>query len=194
MGKDSTPEPAPGSIGLLTSRLAARDEEAFRELHERFFDRLYQFLLVVTRGRADEAQEAVQQTWLRVVRYVRVFDTEEALWDWLKVLARSAARDAGRKQQRYVALLQKFALRRQGCAYAREQASGEENRLRSVLEECLEELDPADRQLIENKYVEGLTVKELSALTGLTEKAIESRLLRARRGLRELVLHKLRTL
>jgi DNA-directed RNA polymerase specialized sigma24 family protein len=45
----------------------------------------------------------------------------------------------------------------------------------------LEELDPQDRLLLEGKYLNGETVKELSAQTGLTDKAVESRLGRLRR-------------
>lgn len=181
---------ASGTIALLTRGLAAGNEAAFREFHAAYFDRLYQFLLVVTRGHEDQAQEALQQTLLRVVRYARAFECEAAFWSWLKVLARSAARDAGRKQRRYCALLADFALR--GPTQVEEPGAAQADRLRALLEEGLAELDPADRRLIEGKYLEGATVKELSAQAGLTEKAVESRLLRLRRGLRACLLHKLR--
>jgi RNA polymerase sigma factor (sigma-70 family) len=188
---NSTSEPIRDSVALLTRRLATGDEAAFQEFHEHYFDRLYQFLLVVTRGQDHEAQEALQQTLLRVLRYVRAFESEDAFWSWLKVVARSAARDAGRKQQRYSALLGKFALRWRGLAD--ERTSGENDRLRAVLEESLDELEPDDRGLIEDKYIDGTTVKELSAHAGLTEKAVESRLLRLRRHLRARVMNKLQT-
>jgi len=189
--EDSTPQPASTTVAPLTRRLAAGDEAAFRKFHALYFDRLYQFLLVVTRGQEHEAQEALQQTLLRVLRYVRVFESEDVFWSWLKALARSAARDAGRKQQRYAAMLQQFALRWRDLAD--EQFPGEDNRLGIILEESLNELDPEDRRLIEGKYLDATSVKELSAHTGLTEKAVESRLLRLRRYLRERVLNKLRS-
>jgi RNA polymerase sigma-70 factor, ECF subfamily len=175
------------TVGLLTRGLAAGDEQAFREFHELYFDRLYQFLLVVARGQEDEAQEALQQTFLRVLRYARAFESEEAFWSWLKVLARSAARDAGRKQHRYLALLRNFALR-----WRAEPPGAEEDRLQGIVQESLQELDPLDHQLVRGKYVEGLTVKELALKTGLTDKAVESRLLRARQQLRARALEKLR--
>jgi DNA-directed RNA polymerase specialized sigma24 family protein len=78
----------------LTTGLASANEEAFREFHRLYFDRLYYFLLIVCRGSHDEAQEALQQTLIRVVRHARAFETEETFWCWLKVVARSAARDA----------------------------------------------------------------------------------------------------
>ncbi len=179
-----------GDIVLMTRGLAAGDEGAFREFHALYFDRLYQFLLVVAHGQEDEAQEALQQTFLRLLRYARVFESEEVFWSWLKALARSAARDAGRKQHRYWALLQRFALFRDTEIPAPE--SPEQDSLRATLDESLEELEAADRRLIEGKYLEGATVKELGAQTGLTEKAVESRLARLRQQLRRRLVNKLR--
>lgn len=185
----STSASAPSDTARLTRRIAAGEEAAFREFHERYFNRLYQFLLVVTRGQEHEAREALQQTLLRVVRHARGFESEDAFWNWLQVLGRSAARDAGRKQQRYAALLQKFALHARTDVGA--QTGPANNLLRTALEESLAELDPEDRRLIEGKYLDGSTVKELSAHSGLTDKAVESRLLRLRRQLRERLIKKL---
>jgi len=176
----------------LTRRLAAREEDAFRKFHELYFDRLHQFLLVVSRGNEVEVQEALQQTLIRVVRYARVFHSEETFWSWLKVLARSAARDAGRKQQRYLRLLDKFAQLFHGESL--KQNGREENRLQSALEECLNDLEPDDRRLLESKYLEGLTMEELSVAGGMTVRAVESRLMRLRRQLRKKILEKLGSL
>jgi len=167
----------------MTQGLAAGDEGVFREFHAAYFDRLYEFLLVVARGQEDEAQEALQQTLLRVLRYARVFESEEVFWSWLKVLARSASRDAGRKRHRYWALLERFALFRRTEIQAPQVP--QEDSLRATLEEGLEELEATDRRLIEGKYLDGATVKELGAQTGLSDKAVESRLVRLRRQLRE---------
>jgi RNA polymerase sigma-70 factor (ECF subfamily) len=177
-------------VALLTRRLAAGEEEAFREFHRLYFDRLYHFLLAVTGGQEAEAQEALQETLLRLLRQRRVFSEEEVFWCWLKAVARNAARDGQRQHRRYFALLQNFALGR-GRA-ARETDGGEESRLGAALEECLEELAPEERQLMENKYVGGETVRELSTAAGLSEKAVESRLLRLRRHLRARIVEKLR--
>lgn len=176
-------------IAALSARLRAGDEEAFREFHQLYFDRLYRFLLVVARGREDEARDALQETLLRVIRYARRFDTEEAFWSWLKSVARNAARDGGRKQSRYLCLLQRFATF-QGHSNTTPEST---HHLGAVLEESLEEIDAADRRMIEAKYLQGSSVRELAAGSGLTEKAVESRLLRLRRQIREGILRKLRT-
>jgi RNA polymerase sigma-70 factor (ECF subfamily) len=169
--------------------LAAHDEEAFRTFHAQYFDRLYHFLLVVARGQEDEAREALQETLLRVARHARAFDEEKPFWCWLKTVARNAARDAGRKQRRYFTLLERFSLRwRLFDKHAEDPA---EPSLQTMLAESLSELDPDERSLVEGKYLDGVATRELSSRTGLTEKAVESRLLRLRRQLRERLLKKL---
>ena len=184
----STPGAADDTL-RLTRLLAAGDEVAFRDFHERYFDRLYEFLMVVSRGQAMEAQEALQETLLRVARYARPLADEHAFWCWLKMVARSAACDAGRKRHRYLNLLRHYALR-----WASIDSSGEassDGELRDLLEENLLALDASDRRLVEGKYLRGSSVRELATETGLTEKAVESRLLRLRRQLREQTLQQL---
>jgi RNA polymerase sigma factor (sigma-70 family) len=182
---------AGGSITNLTTRLVAGDDAAFREFHDRYFDQLYYFLIVVTRGCEDEAQEALQQTRLRVLRYAKVFTSEEVFWGWLKALARSAARDGGRQRQRYAMLLQRFSFFVQRSE-SEQHYPGEESVLHSLMEEMMSALPLEERRLIEGKYLLGETVRELSAKTGLTEKAVEARLSRLRQQLRQSLLEKLR--
>ncbi|HTJ00383.1 MAG TPA: sigma-70 family RNA polymerase sigma factor [Dongiaceae bacterium] len=170
----------------FTRRLAAHDEAAFREFHARYFDRLYQFLLVVARGQEHEAREALQETLLRVARKSRAFAEEEAFWCWLKTVARNAARDAGRKHHRYLRLLDRLLRQRTTTA-----AEHNETPLHTLLEECLGTLPAADRDLVEGKYLDGAAVRELAAGTGLTEKAVESRLHRLRQQLRASLRQKL---
>jgi len=182
-------EAAIGDVAELTRRLAQGDESAFRAFHERYFDRLYQFLLVVARGQEHEAQEALQETLLRVARQGREFTGEDAFWCWLKTVARNAARDGGRKRSRYANLLRKFALERtpQGGTHP----GLEEARLLATLTECLNELPLEDRRLLEGKYLEGATVREIAGATSLSEKTVESRLGRLRQRLRESLLNRL---
>jgi RNA polymerase sigma-70 factor (ECF subfamily) len=176
-------------VASLTRRLAAQEDAAFREFHARYFDQLYQFLLVVTRGQEHEAREALQETLLRVARHGRAFDDEEAFWCWLKTVARNAARDGGRRRRRYFALLERFSI---GLT-SNDTLSGDDSeaRLQTLLAETLNELAPDERSLVEEKYLEGAAVRDLAARTGQSEKAIESRLLRVRRYLRERLLKKL---
>jgi RNA polymerase sigma-70 factor (ECF subfamily) len=181
----------PSAITSLTTRMAARDEEAFREFHSLYFSRLLRYHIIIARGDEHAAHEALQETLLRVVRHARRFDDEEVFWCWLTVLARSSASDAGRKRNRYWQLLAGYA---RSLLHRNEifPPAETDRELREMLDQSITELDTETRALVEGKYLRRATVRELAAETGLTEKAVESKLLRARRELRENVLTKLR--
>ncbi len=86
-------------------------------------------------------------------------------------------------------MLEKFAFWRQ--VELLDTSSGTEDGWRDALEESLAELTPEERLLLQGKYLEGSSVKDLARETGATEKAVESRLLRLRRDLRQRLLQKL---
>jgi len=175
----------------LTAGLAAQDEEAFRRFHAAYFDRLLRYHLVIARGDEHEAQEALQETLLRVARHARRFEEAETFWSWLTVLARSAAADTGRKRNRYWRLIASYA--HSVIPSAPTPVAGDaDEELNGLLGSSMGELPPEERSLVEGKYLRRATVRELASETGLTEKAVEARLLRARRQLREKIITKLR--
>lgn len=178
------------SIAALTQGLAGGDEEAFRDFHRRYFDRLFRLALVLTRGDQTAAGDVLQETLCRVVRHARRFEDEEVFWCWLAALARSAARDAGRKHRRYRALLENYARRWLPLQPAAN--SNDEPFLDELVAQCLNELDATDRALVEGKYLEGQSVRALAAGADLTEKAVESRLGRLRQQLRGRLFDRLR--
>ena len=178
-----------GNIVTFTKRLAAGDEQAFRDFHDRYFQRLFRYLLAACHGNEDEAREALQETMIRVAKYVRKFDDDDVFWCWLCSVARSAANDRGRKKGRYWLLLQRYAAL--WIDDAPESDETEKN-IQGALERCLAKLEPHDRHLLEEKYQRKISVKDLALEAGLTEKAVESRLLRLRRHLRETLLIELK--
>jgi RNA polymerase sigma factor (sigma-70 family) len=183
---------APTEIRRLTAGLAEGAEEAFAQFHACFFDRLLRYLLVVTRGDEEAAREALQQTFIRVARHARQFHDEKVFWDWLTVLARTAAIDGARKHRSYWRAISRYAREWIRPPPAPPASEDPDHLWQALLRAGLNALEDLERSLVEGKYLRGATVRELAAETGLTEKAVESRLTRARRDLRTFVLEKLR--
>lgn len=177
-------------VGCLTTRLVAGDEAAWTEVHQEYAPRLFRYLLVVTGGREDQAADALQATWLRCVRHIRRFDSEEAFWSWLTVLARSSLTDEHRRQNRLVSFLQRFLETRP------EEPAGPsldaDTELLAMLETGMQQLPLEERGLLEAKYLHRQSTRELASELAATEKAVESRLARARLKVREIVLQQLR--
>lgn len=172
------------SVAILTTGIIEGDEAAFRRFHEAYHDRLFRYLLVLHHGDEATARDTLQETFLRVVRHCRRFEEEAAFWNWLTVLARSAARDAGRRQNRYWQAVRRFFGARPEPDPAGRPGADADQRLARLLADGLVQLEPLDRQLTEGKYFEHRTVAELAAAHRLTAKAVESRLHRSRGLLR----------
>jgi RNA polymerase sigma-70 factor (ECF subfamily) len=181
-GTEAMGTPEWSTIRRMTTAMAEGDDEAFRNFHSAYFDRLLRYLFVVTRGDEQAARDALQETLLRVVRHVRPFDSEEVFWSWLTSLARSAAIDAGRKRAGYWRMLLRYASFRVKEPPIEVVA---DNSLDALLPIALQMLEPGERELIEAKYLGKSSVRELAARLGITEKAVESRLARARARLRK---------
>lgn len=168
--------------------MAGGDEAAYGLFYERYCSRLLRYLLVLTRGGEEAAQEALQLTLLRVVRNIKPFRSEEVFWSWLTVLARSALVDEQRKRSRYRAFLDRFFQRNHADIAGPNHA---DSRLLVLLEGKLAELPEDERNLIERKYFEKKPVKDIALTSDASEKSVESKLVRIRRKLRHAILTQL---
>ncbi len=146
----------------MTQAMAWGSDAAFARFFETYFNRLLRYLLVISRSDEDAARDALQDTMTRVAKHVRRFDDEQAFWDWLVVLARSAARDAGRKQTRYRKLLSCFFQNSETGAGPAPEIPHSEDRMNEALEAALGSLPEQDRVLIEQKYFLGASVREIA--------------------------------
>jgi RNA polymerase sigma-70 factor (ECF subfamily) len=188
------PGVAPGAVqpvAMLTRAMVRGEEAAYRQFHESYCQRLYRYLLVVAGGNEGAAQEALQSTFVRVVRHMKAFEYEARFWNWLTVLARTAYLDQARKQRRYFAFLDRFT------RHAHQEAAGSQNReadaqLLALLEQNLDALVPAERDLVERKYFQRQSVRDIAAAGQTTEKAVESQLSRVRQKLKAALLKQLK--
>jgi RNA polymerase sigma-70 factor (ECF subfamily) len=171
------------ATGKLTRRLVKGEEEAYREFYDLYSHRLYGYLFVVCRGNEEQARESLQQTMIKAARYMREFDEEEILWNWLTRVARSCWVDENRKRNRYLTMLERFWKRRTADI---EVGDSIEETFAAAIDVLAEE----DRVLLRQKYAEGLSVREIAENLGSSEKAIESRLTRARNRVKELLSRK----
>ena len=183
------PKPPPDVL-TLTARMSRGDEAAFHEFYKLFFNRLLRYLIVVTNGQEEIAQEALQLTFMRVARHVRKFDSETAFWNWLAVLARNCAVDELRKRNRQQNLLVRFYQQRPDDVDLKSDVADEQ--FLKLLEKGIAGLPDDERLLLERKYFAEETARCLAEEFQVTEKAMESRLLRIRRKLKAVILEQIK--
>lgn len=165
------------NIVILTRGLVGCDEQAWRDLHARYFARLKS--QAMARGVPEgDAAEVVQRVYLRVLRHAKVIATEDALSAWLGCLTRCESIDFTRRSKRRSWLGERFQ-QWQESARGGHVADGE------ALESAMLSLEEEDRRLVSRHYLEGWSQEELAAEQQTSVKAVESKLARLRRRLRK---------
>ena len=160
---------------LVSRFLARRDEAAFRALYGRHTTALYRFLLRLT-GRPADAEEGVQETWVRACRSLDRFEWRSALSTWLAGIAIRWWRE----ERRGRGLRDEPVEEADGPAAA--PILSEVDRI--DLERALGELSLGYREVILLHDVYGHTHAEIAKLLDVDEGTSKSQLSRARRALR----------
>jgi len=188
----------PLQIAELTRAMTRGDEAAYRMFYQHYQPRLFRYIWVVARGREAVAQDALQATLLRVVKYVRIFDREEVFWSWLTRLARTALSDDQKKERRYGSMLAWFRSPNDDANQnenldAHAAIEQREGQLLQWLDACLAALPESERELIEARYFSQIPVRSMAGENDTSEKAIQSKLARIRAKLRASLSERLRS-
>jgi RNA polymerase sigma-70 factor (ECF subfamily) len=85
---------------LCDSIVRSGDERAFRELYRKHSPAVYQLVLRVLGGSNVDAEDVVQETWIRAVRQLQNFRWESSLRTWLSAIALNLSRETLRKRAR----------------------------------------------------------------------------------------------
>jgi RNA polymerase sigma-70 factor (ECF subfamily) len=182
----------------LLSRVRSGDEEAFVMLVGRYQQPMLRLACSMVRNQA-VAEEAVQDTWLGVVRGIERFEGRSSLKTWLFRILVNRARSAGSREPAdgSIETLQvvdpaRFDTQGQWADPLDHWTEESDDRLDAatwvpVLKAALDELPPRQRQVVMLRDVEGLSHDEACAVLGISEGNQRILLHRGRSRLRELI-------
>lgn len=123
------------------------------------------------------ADDLLQEVFIKAMRQGAAFCALRDARAWLFRVARNAATDHLRLAREHVPLPEDLA--------AREAATDPVDALAGCMARVLAELPAADREVIRQCDLEGMTLQRYAAAQGLTLPAVKSRIQRARRRVRE---------
>jgi RNA polymerase sigma-70 factor (ECF subfamily) len=154
-----------------------------------FFDEHYpevfRFVASATGASAADVEDLVQETLLQAWRGRAQFRGEASLLTWVLGIARNLAR------LRLRTLETRGAHDRALRALADLETKAippdllEDAELRRRVRRALDDLDPSQAEALLRRYADGWSVRRIAEESGESEKAVESRLHRAREALRE---------
>jgi RNA polymerase sigma-70 factor, ECF subfamily len=174
------------------------DESAFEEIMKDNHGRLFNIVLNMLHNRGD-AEEIVQDTFIRAHRGLGTFRRESSLRTWLYRIAINLARNRHwyfRRRFRHLTLSLDRPLEggeassrgfgdliASGTPDPAHQASQQE--FSELMTTCLARLDSAHRTILTQRFLKNFSYGEIGAALGVRAGTVKSRLARARKRLRQ---------
>lgn len=181
---------------LVAKRMLAGDEAAFRAFFDTHFPKLYRFALARLDGQHDEAKDVVQQSFVKAFQSLDSYRGEASIYSWMCQICRNTIIDLERRrhrERRHMPLLEDDT-GIQGIldtlsAPVATQPEQETTRadLARLIQATLDALPGHYGDVLEWKYIDGLSTKEIAERLAVGPKAAESMLTRARKAFRDAV-------
>ena len=175
--------PAASETRSLVVRAArSGDVRAFAELVETYYARCLRFALHMLANR-DDAEEAVQDTFIRVHRALPTYEEREAFEPWLFRILANRCRTAGGRARRHSDLFEYGDVPDRPSGRAEDEAFA----WREAIQGALAALPPEQREAFLLRHVEDLSYEDIASATGARISALKMRVKRACDALRGLL-------
>jgi len=176
----------------LVRRALGRDETAVRAIIKANNRRLYRLARGILRN-DNEAEDVVQETYVRAFTHLAEFRGDSSLSTWLSRIAMNEALGRLRRRRPGVELssLPPGTLEAQIIQFPLLSATDDPERtmaqreIQHVVEAAIDELPEPFRMVFITRVVEGMNVEETADILGLKPETVKTRLFRARTMLRD---------
>lgn len=175
----------------LVKQMLAGDERAFERFFDEYFCRLYRFALVRLADDPEAAREVAQMTLTKAIQKLDTYRAESQLFTWLCAICRNQTTDWLRKRRRmdeHVILAEDLPdVRAAVESFAAPTSNSPEQqyqRMQSLrlVQVALDQLPAHYGDVLEWKYIEGESVREIARRLAVGREAAQSTLARARRA------------
>lgn len=165
---------------VLVERARSGDQEAFAGLVRAFQTPVYNLAYRML-GTAMEAEEAVQETFLRIYRRLNTYDPEQKLSSWILAIASHYCVDRLRRRRMvWLSFEEAPAAALTETATEAPERGFLEREKGQEIQELLGLLPETYRVVLVLRYWQDCSYEEMAQMLGSTESAVKSRLHRAR--------------
>ena len=178
----AAPPTTDDQLGRLTDRelvarclgAGQRYDAAFEALYARYADKVFGFLLKLTRSR-EAAEDALQETFVRVYRSLERFDADRDLAVWLLQIARYVAIDSFRVEKKVKRLEATVSSGRPEPQRDEVAGGAADRERREVVNQVLERLSIDDRSLLLLRHYQGLTFQAIGDVVDCSARTAQNR-------------------
>ena len=162
-------------------RVLAGDVDAYAALVDRYYDRCARYAVRML-GSRDDAEDALQATFLRAYKALNRYQERDRFSAWLyRILVNQCRSMAARRAHRDRVFVREEAL----LLNAPDRSTPWTGEDEEFVQRVLRELDPLLREAFLLKHIEEMSYEEMSALTGVGVSALKMRVKRACDRLRD---------
>jgi RNA polymerase sigma-70 factor (ECF subfamily) len=191
MRQAQAPEITAAGDAELVRRALGRDEAAVRAIITANNRKLYRLARGILRNDG-EAEDVVQETYVRAFTHLEDFRGDSSLATWLARIAMNEALGRLRRRRPGVewSSLPEGVLEAQIIQFPLASADDPEKsmaqrEIQRVVEQAIDELPEAFRLVFITRVIEGMNVEETAEILGLKAETVKTRLHRARNLLRD---------
>lgn len=173
----------------LVRRIQAGDEIAFGEVVNRYQGKVFSIIYGILRNRND-AEDIAQQVFAKIYFSIKNFDFRSSLLTWIYKITVNECYDYLRKKKVRKLVYESDFTEEESQRMERADPGTDGKPLidedlarRDLVVKLLAKVSEEDRNLLLLKEVEGHSVEELAAMTGMNENTIKVKLFRARQKL-----------
>lgn len=175
----------------LAGKYLSGDTSAMTEIYERYVDKVYRLAYSKLQDHHD-AQDVTSSVFLKLCTYLQQFKGNSKLSTWIFAVSSNACIDYIRRRKPQDSLDREVAGKEgepMGRQYAdtapgpEEEAENEDFRI--YMMRLLQQLPDMQRQILELRFVIGMSYQEISDELGIEMGTVKSRINRAVAGLRE---------
>lgn len=177
----SAPAPVPSladqpdaALAALARADASQRKAAFSQLHARYADEVFAFLVVLLRDRA-LAEDTLQEAFYRLYRGLESYEPSRPFRPWLHQVVRNTAIDALRTRRKATTAASPAAPERAADETGPLEALAKAENL-ATARDAFEALPEETRALLYQRHTLGLKLEELAASWAVTERTIRNRL------------------
>jgi RNA polymerase sigma-70 factor (ECF subfamily) len=165
---------------VLVGRVLEGDVDSYAKLVARYRERYGRFAVHML-GNREDAEEALQDTFVRAYRSLATCDDPARFGSWLFRILVNRCRTAGGRRQRRD---KTFVRDETALLEAASDHPAERTAWREEIDRALAKLDGDQREAFLMRHVEGLSYEEMSELTNVGVSALKMRVSRACERLR----------
>ena len=168
----------------LVAQIAQRNKRALQQLYSRHHVRIYRFALRFLNDEA-AAEDTVSEVFIDVWRQAERFEGRSQVTTWLLAIARNKALSMLRRRSNE-------ELDDEVAEFIEDPSDNPEvamlkSQRASVLQDCLTQLSPAHREIVDLVYYHEKSVEEVAEIISVPANTVKTRMFYARKRIGELM-------